>query len=199
MGVDDEAFFAMVVVDFRFLALRTAKTDDMDEEDILLPALEAVRGRGGVSLALAFFLTLNTVRFLEVVGLVPVLAADLAALGVLALLPLSLPLSLLPSSEVRLVGLMGVNWMAEWLRFSFVEGTVNVEKAEVPPSAFGEGRPRPGTHRWVMMARCGFLVCCFVGMGVPLCGRRGADMTLLAVSLEKRTVRRGAGGASKAH
>ena len=197
MGADDEedawgASFALTGL--RFLALRTAKTDDMDEEDILLPALEAVRGRGGVSLALAFFLTLNTVRFLEVVDF----AADLAALGVLAsLLPMLTLLILLPSSDVRLVGLMGVNWMAEWLRFSFVEGTVNVEKADVPPSAFGEGRPRPGTHRWVMMARWGFLVC-FAGIGVPLCGR-GAAMTLSAVSLEKRTVRRGAGGASKAH
>lgn len=100
------AFLAVVVAGLRFLALRTAKTDETDEADMLLPALEAVRGRGGVSLALAFFLTLNTVRFL--VDLVVDLAADLVALGVLAsLLPLPI-LLLLPSSEVRLCALMGV-------------------------------------------------------------------------------------------
>ena len=80
--------------------------------------------------------------------------------------------------------------MAAWLRFSLDEGTVKVENADVEPLEVGDGKPRPGTLRCVMMAR-GFFC---DGMGVPLCGR-GAAMTLLVVSLEKRTVRRG--GASQ--
>ena len=95
------AFLVVVVAVLRFLALRTAKTDDMDE------ALEAVRGRGGVSLALAFFLTLKTVRFLAVVvDFEADLAVVFAALGVAhASLMLSLP-------DGRLWTLMGVNGMA---------------------------------------------------------------------------------------
>ena len=104
MGADvDElpevAFFAVVVdICLRFLALRTAIT--------LLPpaALEAVRGRGGVSLALAFFLTLKTVRFLPVV--VVFAAALFAALGVAHASPMLLLL------DGRLWTLMGVNGMA---------------------------------------------------------------------------------------
>lgn len=65
-----------------------------------------------------------------------------------------------------------------------------MENADVLPLEVGDGKPRPGTLRCVMMAR-GFFC---DGMGVPLKGR-GAVMTLLAVSLENRTVRRG--GASQ--
>ena len=114
MGADDDdetemAFLvAVVVVGLRFLALRTERTDETDEAEIVLLALEAVRGRGGVSLALAFFFTLNTVRFL--VAVVVFFAADFAALGVVlaSLLPTLLPLLLLLSDE-RLWVLMGVN------------------------------------------------------------------------------------------
>ena len=108
---DDEVAFLAVVVDdvgLRFLALRTESTDETDEALMPLPALEAVRGRGGVSLALAFFLTLNTVRFL--VAVVVVFAVDFAALGVVlaSLLP-TLPPLLLLLSDGRLCVLMGVN------------------------------------------------------------------------------------------
>ena len=108
MGADDDdevAFLlAVVVVGLRFLALRTDRTEETVEADILLLALEAVRGRGGVSLALVFFLTLNTVRFLVAV------VVAFAALGVVlaSLLPTLLPLLLLLSDE-RLWVLMGVN------------------------------------------------------------------------------------------
>ena len=87
------AFFAVVVdICLRFLALRTAIT-------LLLPAaLEAVRGRGGVSLALAlaFFLTLKTVRFLAVVVVFAALGVAHASL-------------VLPLPDGRLWTLMGVN------------------------------------------------------------------------------------------
>lgn len=76
--------------------------------------------------------------------------------------------------------------MAAWLRFSLEGGgMVKVENADVEPLEVGDGRPRPGTLRCVMMAR-GFFC---DGMGVPL-KERGAVMTLLPVSLAKRTARR---------
>ena len=100
--------------------------------------------------------------------------------------------------------------MAAWrlaalmLEFSLDGGIVKVENADVEPLEVGDGRPRPGTLLCVMMAR-GLLAVLLLllltslrlaGMGVPLKGR-GTVMTLLAVSLEKRTVRRGGGGASQ--
>ena len=69
---------------------------------------------------------------------------------------------------------------------------VKVEKADVEPLDVGDGNPRPGTLRCVMMALAGGFFC-FCD-GVPLQGR-GAIRTLWAVSLEKSTVRRG--GASQ--
>ena len=70
-------------------------------------------------------------------------------------------------------------------------GMVKVEKADAEPLDVGDGNPRPGTLRCVMMALAGGFFCFCDGRGVPLQGL-GAAMALWAVSLEKRTVRRGA-------